>query len=312
MPRTPGAARVQIVTRRVPRLGAPMVAVLLSLSGAGAHTAAASPTPSTYQGFAHPRPVVIRGYAGSAMEPFVTPDGKYLLFNNSNTAMHTTLRYATRVDDTTFLYGGAVSGANDVTALTAVPAVTANETLFFISTRSYARSLSTVYEARFHGGTAAGVALVAGLAAPRRGIINFDVDVSPDGSSLYVSEGAFNGGSAPDAASIVEYTRLNGGFVRSVSSERVLKEVNDPTALTYAADISSNGLELFFTRATAGAPPRIYRAVRSAPSLPFGDVQLVGAATGFVEAPALSGDRRLLYFHRHTGHHFSIYVASRT
>jgi Tol biopolymer transport system component len=35
-----------------------------------------------YSGFSHPRAVSIRGYGGIAMEPFVTPDGRYLLFSN--------------------------------------------------------------------------------------------------------------------------------------------------------------------------------------------------------------------------------------
>src|SRR5271156_637330 len=32
----------------------------------------------------HPEPVVISGYQGNAMEPFISPDGHYLFFNNEN------------------------------------------------------------------------------------------------------------------------------------------------------------------------------------------------------------------------------------
>jgi Tol biopolymer transport system component len=245
------------------------------------------------------------------MEPFVSPDGKYMLFNNSNSATHTTLSYATRLNDTTFVYGGNVGGANDLHSLTAVPTVTADGTLYFISTRSYSQTLSTVYEAQFRNGKATGVALVVGLAAPRPGIVNFDVDVASDGHSLYVSQGTFSGGSSPDAASIVLYTRRAEGFVRDPSSDRLMKDVNDPSALNYAADISPDGLVLFFTSADAGIPPRIYRAERSDSSRPFGNVQLVGAATGYVEAPSLSGDGHLLYYHHKSGNHFMIFVVSR-
>jgi hypothetical protein len=245
------------------------------------------------------------------MEPFITPDAKYLLFNNSNTASHTTLRYATRLNDSTFVYGGVVRGANDSNALTAVPAVAADGTMYFISTRSYSQTLSTVYEAPFRDGVATRVAVVEGLAAPRPGIVNFDVDVQSDGTLLYVSQGTFSGGSAPDAASIVMYARRSAGFVRVPSSDRLLKEINDPSALTYAADISPDGLELFFTRAVPGTAPAIYRAVRRDPSQSFGDVQPVAATTGYVEAPSLSGDEHLLYYHRKTGNHFTIYVAGR-
>jgi hypothetical protein len=70
-------------------------------------------------------------------------------------------------------------------------------------------------------------------------------------------------------------------------------------------------LVLFFTSADAGIPPRIYRAERSDSSRPFGNVQLVGAATGYVEAPSLSGDGHLLYYHHKSGNHFMIFVVSR-
>jgi Tol biopolymer transport system component len=293
----------------LPWTAATIVTLLMSASGSDA--GAASPTTSIYQGFTHPRPVVIRGYTGNAMEPFVSPDGKYMLFNNSNSATHTTLSYATRLNDTTFVYGGNVGGANDLHSLTAVPTVTADGTLYFISTRSYSQTLSTVYEAQFRNGKATGVALVVGLAAPRPGIVNFDVDVASDGHSLYVSQGTFSGGSSPDAASIVLYTRRAEGFVRDPSSDRLMKDVNDPSALNYAADISPDGLVLFFTSADAGIPPRIYRAERSDSSRPFGNVQLVGAATGYVEAPSLSGDGHLLYYHHKSGNHFMIFVVSR-
>jgi hypothetical protein len=189
--------------------------------------------------------------------------------------------------------------------------MTAGGTLYFISTRSYSKTLSTVYEAQFRMGEATGVAPVAGLAAPRLGIVNFDVDVGSDGQLLYVSQGAFSGGSSPDAASIVLYGRRAERFVRDPSSDRLLKDVNDPSALNYAAHISPDGLVLFFTRAVVGVPPRIYRAERSDPSRPFGNVQLVGAATGYVEAPSLSGDGRLLYYHHKTGNHFMIFLVSR-
>ena len=72
--------------------------------------------------------------------------------------------------------------------------------------------------------------------------------------------------------------------------------------LTYAASISNNGLELLFTRTNpAGGDPAIYRAVRTKVGWAFGHVQRVGAATGFVEAPAISTDGTTLYYHELVG-----------
>lgn len=71
--------------------------------------------------------------------------------------------------------------------------------------------------------------------------------------------------------------------------------------LTYAASISTDGLELFFTRAnpTKGAKgiPAIYRAARTDPGRPFSHVQRVGAITGFAEAPSISANGTTLYYH---------------
>ncbi len=268
--------------------------------------------PAMYSAFANPRAVSIRGYNGDGMEPFMTPDGRYLLFNNLNQPpAHTTLRYATRIDDFTFSYDGELAGANDRQALSAVPAVAGDRTLYFISTRSYQRTLSTVYAAHFDRGTAAGVTLVPGLATRRRGIIDFDVDVSAGGTSLYVSQGQFSGGPSPDSARLLLYVRERSGFVLDPRSGRILAAVNDTSALVYAAAVSADGLELFFTAAQPGSPPSIYRAVRDGTGQPFRDVQRVGAAAGFAEAPALSPDGRMLYYHRRVGQRLLIYAATR-
>jgi hypothetical protein len=82
--------------------------------------------------------------------------------------------------------------------------------------------------------------------------------------------------------------------------------------LTYAASISGNGLELFFTRDDpAGGQPGIYRAVRKRLGKPFGHVQRVAAVTGFAEAPSLSADGSTLYYHLLVGSQFQIESVSR-
>ena len=88
---------------RLPRLAA-VVALVVTAAGADADDAGAAKGAQA---------VAIYGYAGWAMEPFVTRDGRYLLFNDSNVAgRDTDLQYAERVDDTTFRYRGELTGAN--------------------------------------------------------------------------------------------------------------------------------------------------------------------------------------------------------
>ena len=75
----------------------------------------ASPTSAAaeYRAFGAPQRVTIRGYDGDAMEPFITKDGRYLLFNNRNDPRtNTNLHFAARVDDLTFQYRGEIGGVN--------------------------------------------------------------------------------------------------------------------------------------------------------------------------------------------------------
>jgi hypothetical protein len=294
-----------MASRLVPRsLTSACVAAAIALSGSAqpvsAHEERVGPGAA--------QPVTIRGYVGDAMEPFVSPDGKYLFFNNSNQAPVTSLRYATRVNATTFDYAGELNGANDPPALSAVPTLDRDGNLYFISTRSYAQTLSTVYTGTFQDGQVSGVHLVPGVVAPRPGLVDFDVDVSADGENLYVSVGTFGAGPSPSSAHLTVYSRQGPDFVANPEADQQLAIVNETAALVYAPAVSDDGLDLFFTAADPGAAPSIYEAVRGSTDESFADVQQVAGAVGFVEAPALGPHGHLLYFHRRVGNTYMIFV----
>ncbi len=256
--------------------------------------------------------VTIRGYSTSAMEPFISADGSYLFFNTSNVAPSIpTLQFATRVGTDTFQYEGAVAGANQPGYLSGTPSMDENGNLYFVSTRSYTQTLSTIYSGHFASGTVTGVHLIPGISGGALGTIDFDADVSPGGSKLYISVGHFDGG-PPTSASIAIFDRIRGGFVPDPRSAAILGAINKTGLLTYAASISANGLELFFTQANpGGGDPAIYRAMRLRVGQPFGDVQRVGAITGFAEAPTISADGTTLYYHQLVGSTFQIWTVTR-
>ncbi len=248
------------------------------------------------------------------MEPFISRDGQYLLFNTTNQAPNIpALQYATRVDGQTFTYQGEIGGANQAGALSGTPTMDDDGNLYFVSTRSYAQTLSTIYTGRFEAGSVSDVALVPGVTGATGGVVDFDVEVSPDGTTLYVSVGTFDGGSAPEKASLAVYDKEGTSFVADPHSARLLHAVNKKKFLTYAASISANGLELFFTRApTSGGDPAIYRATRTRTGRPFGHVQRVAAITGFAEAPSISADGSTLYYHQLVGDQFAIECVTRS
>ena len=262
-----------------------------------------------YRGFGAPQRVTIRGYAGHAMEPFIARDGRYLFFNNSNDPkVDTNLHHAERVDDLTFDYRGELKGANS-TALDGVPSMDRAGNFFFVSTRSYAQSLSTLYRGRFADGAVTGVELVPGVSLRRPGMVMFDAEVSPDGEVIFVVDGEFRGGPIPRSADIVVVVRDGTAYRRHPASAEFMRNVNT-AALEYAPSVSADLLELFFTRAS-GRELVIYRSARRNRDEPFGIPERVGSITGHVEAPSLSGDGRSLYYHRLDGDRFVIYRVAR-
>ncbi len=283
-------------------LGAPAPA-RAATAGAGAGSRA----------FTDPRPAAIAGWAGSAMEPDISPDGRDLLFNTSNVPPSVpALEYATRSGPGGFTYRGPVVGADQSGSLSGTPSLDDHGDLYFVSDRQYAPGLATVYAGRFAAGAVTGVHLVAGVAAPAPGLVDFDVSVSSDGATLYVSVGRFGSGSGPSSAWLTVYDRVGTGFVPDPGSTRLLRAVDAPGELDYAASVSADGRELFFTRADpGGGVPRIERAVRPSVGRPFGRVQPVPAITGFAEAPSLSRDGTTLFFHQRVGDRFVIEQVTR-
>ena len=109
---------------------------------------------STPAVFTNPQLVTIRDYSQDAMEPFISPDGNYLFFNDSNSAPVTSLYYATAVDQTglTFQFQGEIGSVNSMGPLNAVASMDVNNTFYFVSNRSYAQTFSTVYSCTFSDG----------------------------------------------------------------------------------------------------------------------------------------------------------------
>jgi hypothetical protein len=291
----------------------PVIAVVLAVAVESAFGCAPAPSssPEGASAFGSLTPVSLRGYTGEAMEPFVSRDGRFLFYNTRNDGPDPQLRFAERRDDLNFDDRGEVVGAGSP-VLDATPSMDAARTLYFVSTRSYSQDLVTVYRGQFDGTRVSAVTEVNGLSRNELGWLIFDVEVSSDGDTLWVAEGHFSGGSAPDSADLVLATRQGAGFIRSVDGPRMLAAVNT-SALEYAPAIRPDGLELFFTRAdvAGGKTPSLWRALRPTTDAAFGVPEEIIAASGFVEGPTLSPDGHLLYFHRQDAGRYGIWCVRR-
>jgi hypothetical protein len=262
--------------------------------------------------YIHPEPVTIVGYGGSAMEPFISPDGRFLFFNNENDPrVNTNLHFAERTGRLTFRYLGELPGVNSE-VLDAVPSIDSAGHFYFTTVRDYARTLNSIYTGDFDGARVKNVHPVPGDISPKIPLtINMDTSISPDGRTLYISRAVIVPGAPAPKNSELMIARLNdGAFSIDPQSARIMKNINTG-ALQYAACISNDGLELYFTRAAPGALPRIMVAARNSVNDPFGEPRALKDLTGFAEAPSISLDRKEMFFHKRVGEKFVIYRAER-
>jgi Tol biopolymer transport system component len=182
-------------------------------------------------------------------------------------------------------------------------------TFYFISTRSYDKTASTIYRGHFANGTVSGVELVPGVSREKPGIVEFDAEISADGETLYYIESDFGRSGHPKTAVILYARRQGDRFVRADDAARILGTINTKT-LNYAPAISADGLELFFTRVGPDGPA-IYAASRAAVGDPFGAAKKIEAIAGFVEGPTISPDGRSLYYHKRDDGRFVLYRVMR-
>ncbi len=261
--------------------------------------------------FSQPVKVQMIGYNGNMMEPFISRDGTILLFNNLNAAPeNTNLHWATKINDTTFQYKGEIAGVN-TPDVEGVPTLDNAGNLFFVSTRNYATTLSTLYQCNFSNGTGTNVQLVNGLSKLQAGWANFDVEVSADGQSLYFVDGQFDLTGNPTSADLVIATKNGSGFQRLSNSKEIMKNINT-NALEYAASISANQLEFYFTRVvlpiTTTSLPEIFIATRQNINEPFGSPTKITSITGFAEAATIAPDQSTLYYHKKDNGVFGLYM----
>ncbi len=264
--------------------------------------------------FSNPVKVTINNYGGHAMEPFISRNGAYLFFNSLNDGNDTSLYYAARVDDVTFTCMGKINGVNGAPPhLDAVASMDDLGNFYFISTRNYPSDYFNVFSGPFAGGTVAVLNALDGdfyITSP--GWIIMDGEISPDGNDFYYVNAHFSGGAVPDQSSIGVSHKSGAAFNKDPNTDAIMANINSPLYLTYAPSISSDGLELFFTRLNlCTMSSEIMVARRSFISDPFGSPELIGAISGFAEAPSLTNDKKTLYYHANDNGLFAIYKVSR-
>lgn len=283
--------------------------------------------------FATPQPVPIanlpQGYGNSPIsteEPFVSRDGRFLFFNSGDKENHKDLHFAEWKSGRWQYRGEMGPKVNTAKEVEGNPTMDADYNFLYIdsSTKTMARK-SHFYPIT---GKLGAIREVKGI--PEREVKpfrrfqgNMGVEVSADGETLYFSRATwqmrgFSLGPFEDS-DILFSQRKEGKYVYDeAEAKRVMQYINTPD-LEYAASISADGLELFFTRLPLDDLKKgkvhswIMHATRSNRLEAFSRPKVIDAIgrEHFVEGPSITPDGKELYYHRREGEKFRLYKVTR-
>ncbi len=266
--------------------------------------------------FARNTEVHILGYDKDAMEAFISRDGRYLFFNSEhNAGRDKDIYYAERVDNYTFRFKGEVKNTN-TKAVDGVPTMDRHGNFYYVSTHAYRRgNLVTVYRGKFKDGAVRNVSPVPELSLGKPGWLNMDIEISADGETLYSTQTWFGDGAPPTKSYLFCAKKVGNRFVPQDDSRKIFRHINKDKVV-YGATISNDEKEILYTRMVRKGRAitlESLRATRPDKTSPFGRPRVIKAITGFSEAPALSDDGRLIYYHKKKGPNgvFKLYALHR-
>tara|TARA_R110002049_G_scaffold241356_1_gene415222 strand:+ start:262 stop:1188 length:927 start_codon:yes stop_codon:yes gene_type:complete len=264
-----------------------------------------------YPSFGSAIDVTINGLSSDAMEPFISPDGNYLFFNNLNDGINTKLYYATKTNDSTFNYIGEITGTNQVTTphLDAVADMDSNDNFYWTSTRNYPNELNNLFHGTFSTGNVSEIERVQGdfnMNIP--GWLVMDHGISLDGQFLYFNNARFDDtnclGPCETVLGIAQKNN-DSKFSTLPNSASILQNITDANYIYYAPCISSDNLELYYTRylkgqITSSTVFEICVAVRINSTSNFSVAKVLFSETisNLIEAPTLTVDKNIIYYHK--------------
>ncbi len=262
----------------------------------------------------------------STEEPYISRDGQLLFFNSGSKEGNKDLHYA-RLVAGRWVYQGEVGNVNSPGHVQGTASMDDKGNFYYVDVRA-ATMLRT---GRLDSATVSVQDITDFTAAPKRrperfrGRIhgNMDIEAAPDGSMVIFSRATWGWDGRQvryiQAANLLISLHQGDGFVFDLKeSDRLLQNINTDD-LEYAAALTEDGKELFFTRlsardlATLNLRSRIMRATRNSRDEPFGTPRPVEAIGGenFVEGPSLTADGRTLYYHQKVGKKFGLFRVSR-
>lgn len=277
-----------------------------------------------YPSFGPEKDVNIVGLSFDAMEPFISADGNYLFFNNLNDGINTKLFYATRIDDSTFTYIGELAGSNQITIphLDAVADMDSYSNFYWTSTRAYPNELDNLFRGTFNSGGVFNIARVQGdFYMNTSGWLVMDHSISLNGEYLYFNNARIESQNCQGVCeTFIGVARKldTTTFNKLPNSNQILETINNANYIYYAPCISADNLEFYYTRYLKGTITpstkfEICVAVRKDSLDNFSDPKVLFSETilNLIEAPSLTVDKRVLYYHKKVGNSYKIVMRNR-
>ncbi len=270
-----------------------------------------SSEPISYPSFGNEIDVSINGLTFDAMEPFISPDGNYLFFNNINDGVDTKLFYATKINDSTFTSVVELTGTTQTAEyhLDAVADMDSNGNFYWTSTRDYPEELDNLFYGIFNSGNVSDIERVRGdfnMNIP--GWLIMDHGISLDGQFLYFNNARFDDQNCigPCETRLGIAQKVNATTFNTLpNSTTILQNINDDDYVYYAPCISSDNLELYYTRylkgpITASTVLEVCVAVRKnvVDSFSIPKVLFSETISDLIEAPTLMTDMNIIYYHK--------------
>ena len=255
--------------------------------------------------------ITINGLNFDAMEPFISSDGNDLFFNNLNDGINTKLFYAIKINDSTFNYIGELNGTNQTITpyLDAVADMDSDGNFYWTSTRNYPSELNNLFRGSFNSGNVSNIERLKGdfnMNIP--GWLVMDHGISLNGQFLYFNNARFddNNCQGPCETIIGIAQKVNTSTFNTLpNSALILQNINDPNYIYYAPCISSDNLELYYTRYLKGKITEntvfeICVAIRNNPTDNFSIPKVLFSEniSNLIEAPTLTSDKKIVYYHK--------------
>ena len=279
----------------------------------------------TYPSFGTEKPVTIIGLTTDAMEPFISPDGNYLFYNNLNDGINTRLFYAERINDSTFNFVGELNGTNQPSALQldAVAGLDTANNFYWVSLRDYPLEFDNLFHGTFDSGNVTNIGRLHGdfyIYFP--GWLLMDHGISYNGQLLYFNNARFDGDNCPGPCETrigVAQKENDSTFMMLPNSNQIMQTVNDPDYKNYAPAVTNDELELYYTRflkgpITANSIAEMCVVVRNSPTDNFSAPEVLFSSnilSNFAEAPTLTTDKQIMYYHKKVGGVYKIMMRTR-